>query len=133
MRAVKKAIKQMTPTEVRENDQKGEPRETKYIFLTCEQLVLQADLQVPVTISLGIHLGTSLRSLMGVRTPSMLPNMEERPKLKSMTKNNMAHTCEPGISITASVNTIKARPVPEALCGRKMEKKIMRNLKLVRT
>lgn len=27
----------------------------------------------------------------------------------------MAHICEAGISFTASVNTIKARPVPEAL------------------
>lgn len=43
--------------------------------------------------------------------------MEDRPKLKSMTKNSMAHTCEPGISITASVNTMKARPVPDALWG----------------
>lgn len=49
----------------------------------------------------------------------MFPNMEERPKLKSIMKNNMAHTCEPGISFTASVNTIKARPVPEALWGRR--------------
>lgn len=47
----------------------------------------------------------------------MLPNMEERPKLKSIMKNSTAHTCEPGISITASVNTMKARPVPEALCA----------------
>lgn len=73
--------------------------------------------EIPVTTSLGIQLGTILRSLMGVRTPSMLPNIEERPKLKSMTKNSMAHTCEPGISMTASVNTMKARPVPEALWG----------------
>lgn len=69
--------------------------------------------------SLGIQVGKILRSLMGVMTPSMLPNMEERPKLKSMTKNKMAHTCEPGISITASVNMIKAMPVPDALWGRK--------------
>lgn len=71
----------------------------------------------------GIHVGTILRSLMGVMTPSMLPNMEERPKLKSMTKNNMAHTCEPGISITASVNMTKARPVPDALWGGGEKKK----------
>lgn len=52
--------------------------------------------------------------------------MEERPKLKSMTKNNMAHTCEPGISSTASVNTINARPVPDTLWGmRTREKKVM--------
>lgn len=72
-------------------------------------------MQVPDVSSLGIHLGNSLSSLRGERTPSMLPNMEERPKLKSMTKNSTAHTCEPGIDITASVNTIKARPVPETL------------------
>lgn len=76
---------------------------------------------------LGIHVGTSLRSLMGVMTPSMLPNMEERPKLKSMMKNNMAHICEPGISITASVNMIKARPVPDALWGRKKKKERQEN------
>lgn len=71
--------------------------------------------------SWGIHLGTTLRSLRGVMTPSMLPNMDDRPKVKSMIKNNMAHTCEPGISMTASVNAIKARPVPEADCGIKNE------------
>ena len=60
---------------------------------------------------------------MGERTPSKLPNMEDRPKLNSMMKNNTAHTCEPGISITASVNTIKARPVPDALWGRTMKER----------
>lgn len=57
----------------------------------------------------------------GAKTPSMLPNMEERPRLKSMTKNKTAQTCEPGISITASVNMIKARPVPDALWERKVK------------
>lgn len=56
---------------------------------------------------------------MGEIIPSMLPNMEERPKLKSMMKNNMDHICDPGIAITASVNAIKARPVPDTLWGRK--------------
>lgn len=74
---------------------------------------------VPDVTSCGSHVGTRPRSLIGVMTPSMLPNMEERPKLKSMMKNNMAHTCEPGISITASVNAIKARPVPDAVWRRK--------------
>lgn len=53
--------------------------------------------------------------------PSILPNMEERPKVKSMMKNNTAHTCEPGIAMIASVNAIKARPVPDAACGTKNE------------
>lgn len=74
-------------------------------------------MDLPDVSSLGTHLGTTLRSFKGVMIPSMLPNMEERPKVKSMTKNNMAHTCEPGISMTASVKAIKARPVPDAVCG----------------
>ena len=41
--------------------------------------------------------------------------MVERPRLKSMTKNSTAQTWDPGISITASVKTMNARPVPDAL------------------
>lgn len=41
--------------------------------------------------------------------------MEDRPRQKSVTKKRTAHTCEAGISITASVNKINASPVPEAL------------------
>ena len=47
---------------------------------------------LPVKSSLGIHLGTSLRSWRGVRTPSRLPNMEDRPRLNSMMKKSTAHT-----------------------------------------
>lgn len=71
--------------------------------------------------SLGTHLGTKLRSFRGVMIPSMLPNMEERPRVKSMMKNSMAHTCDPGISMTASVKAMKARPVPDAVCGTQSE------------
>ena len=70
---------------------------------------------LPVKISLGSQLGTRCRSSRGVRTPSRFPNMEDRPRLKSMRKKSTAHTCEPGMLITASVNTMKARPVPDAL------------------
>lgn len=70
---------------------------------------------LPITTWSGIHEGTTLRSLRGDRTPSTLPNMEERPRKKSMMKNNTAQTCEPGIDSTASVNMMKARPVPDAL------------------
>lgn len=80
---------------------------------------------VPVTISLGTHLGTSLRSLMGVRTPSTLPNMEERPRLKSIMKNRTAHICEPGISSTASVKEMNASPVPDALWGRRIKRTLL--------
>lgn len=114
MRDVRKDITQMIAKKMREKKTvRVIQRQHNFDFRTT-----RAELQVPVRSSLGIHLGTSLRSLMGVRTPSKLPNMEERPKLKSITKNSMAHTCEPGISITASVNTMKASPVPEALWGR---------------
>ena len=61
-------------------------------------------------------MGTTCRSRRGVKTPSKFPNMEDKPKLKSMTKKSTAHTWDPGIFITASVNTMKAKPVPEALC-----------------
>lgn len=87
--------------------------------LTKEQTRLELDL--PVETSVGIHLGSTLRSLRGVMIPSILPNMEERPRVKSMMKNNMAHTCEAGIAMTASVNAIKARPVPDADCPTKKE------------
>lgn len=62
-----------------------------------------------------MHLGTIFMSSRGVRTPSRFPNMEDRPRLKSMMKKSTAHTWEPGILITASVKTMKAKPVPEAL------------------
>ena len=71
---------------------------------------------LPVSISLGTQAGTRWRSSSGVRIPSSMPNMEERPRQKSMMKKRAAQSWEPGISITASVNTMKASPVPEALC-----------------
>lgn len=91
--------------------------------ISFDIITTQIVLDLPVETSLGIHLGIIPRSLMGVRTPSMLPNMEERPKLKSMIKNSKAHTWEPGISITASVNMIKARPVPDADWERRKRKR----------
>lgn len=83
----------------------------------------------PTTIWSGIHAGTSLRSLSGDRTPSTLPNMEERPRKNSMMKNNTAQTCEPGIDSTASVNMMNAKPVPDAL-WRWWRKKNIKNNKL---
>ena len=115
MRLIRKDNKQVTPKKGKKVFQR---RNSKGKCFSIDWRTASANLQLPVTASKGIHLGSSLRSLMGVRTPSKLPNMEERPKLKSMTKKRMAHTCEPGISSTASVNTIKARPVPDALWGR---------------
>lgn len=68
-----------------------------------------------MNISLGIQDGTMCRSNSGVKTPSRFPNMDDRPRLKSMTKKSTAHTWEPGMFITASVNKMKASPVPVAL------------------
>jgi len=70
---------------------------------------------LPVKSHRGIHLGTRLSSWRGLRTPSKFPNMVDRPRLKSMTKKSTAHTWEPGMASTASVNTMNARPVPDTL------------------
>ena len=48
---------------------------------------------------------------------SMFPNMDDRPRLKSIPKKSTAQTGAPGMWSTASVKTMKARPVPEALCN----------------
>lgn len=47
-------------------------------------------------------------------TPSMFPNMEDSPRLKSIPKKSTAHTGAPGMCSTASVKTMKAKPGPEA-------------------
>lgn len=73
---------------------------------------------IPEITSFGQLLGTILRSCRGTRTPSMLPNMEDRPRQKSMTKNKTDHSGDKGIFVMASVNTIKARPVPSTPCGK---------------
>lgn len=113
MRATKKDIAHRTPEKVNNR---------KHFFSvrgTFKKIRPEFKLDLPDATSLGIHLGSTRRSLSGVKIPSILPNMEERPKVKSMTKNNMAHTCGAGISLTASVNAINARPVPDADCGGK--------------
>lgn len=65
-----------------------------------------------MTASFGHVLGKTLRSCSGTRTPSMLPNIEDRPRQKSIMKKRIDHKGEKGIFVMASVNTIKARPVP---------------------
>lgn len=69
-------------------------------------------LELPVTASFGHVFGKTLRSCSGTRTPSMLPNIEDRPRQKSIIKKRTAHTGETGILVIASVNTMKAKPVP---------------------
>lgn len=65
-----------------------------------------------MTASFGHVFGKTLRSCSGTRTPSMLPNIEDRPRQKSIIKKRRAHTGETGILVIASVNTMKAKPVP---------------------
>lgn len=69
-------------------------------------------MKLPQKTSLGHDRGNNLRSCKGTTTPSMLPNIVERPRQKSMTKNRTAQRGETGILMMASVNTMKARPVP---------------------
>ena len=71
----------------------------------------------PVSTSLGTLLGMTPRSRSGVMMLSMFPNMDDRPRLKSIPKKSTAQTGAPGMWSTASVKTMKARPVPEALCN----------------
>lgn len=67
---------------------------------------------LPVMASFGQFLGKTFRSCSGTKTPSMFPNMEDRPRQKSMMKNRTDHSGEMGILVMASVNTMKAKPVP---------------------
>lgn len=52
------------------------------------------------------------RSVSGARMPSIVPNMVLSPKLSSMRKKSADQKGLPGRSDMASVNAIKARPVP---------------------
>lgn len=60
--------------------------------------------------SFGNVLG--ITSLSGTTIPSMFPNIEDRLRQKSIMKKIMAHSGETGILVIASVNTMKAKPVP---------------------
>lgn len=68
--------------------------------------------KLPLITSLGQLLGSNLRSSRGAITPSMLPNIVERPRQKSMMKKRTDQRGENGISMMASVKTMKASPVP---------------------
>lgn len=58
----------------------------------------------------------TLRSCSGTTTPSMFPNMEDRPKQKSMMKKSTDHSWDTGILVMASVKTMNASPVPSTPC-----------------
>ena len=76
------------------------------------ETVFKLKLRIPVRASWGHFWGSICRSFKGTTTPSMLPNRVEIPRQRSMTKKRTDQTGEPGILMMASVNTIKARPVP---------------------
>lgn len=59
-----------------------------------------------------------MRSCRGTRTPSIFPNIDDKPKQNSMTKKRMDHSGETGILVMASVKTINAKPVPSTPCRR---------------
>ena len=46
----------------------------------------------------------------------MFPNMEDRPRQKSMMKKSTDHSGDSGILVRASVKTINASPVPSTPC-----------------
>lgn len=73
--------------------------------------------RLPVSSSLGHVLGMTLRSCRGTTTPSMFPNMDDRPRQKSMMKKSTDQSGDTGILVMASVKTMKASPVPSTPCG----------------
>lgn len=65
---------------------------------------------------MGHFFGMILRSCRGTTTPSMFPNMDDRPRQNSMMKNSTDHSGDKGILVMASVKTMKASPVPSTPC-----------------
>lgn len=49
----------------------------------------------------------------------MFPNMEDRPRQKSMMKKSTDHSGDTGILVMASVKTMNASPVPSTPCADK--------------
>lgn len=80
-------------------------------MILIKQLVVCASVRKPPSLnetntlpdnsSLGVDLGIIRSSRRGVKTPSMFPNMEERPKLNNIMKNRMAQAWEPGMRMIA--------------------------------
>lgn len=68
----------------------------------------------PVSISLRTR-GKILRSTMDVMTPSSVPNWESIPRVSSIKKNRTDHRGANGNWLTASVQMMKAKPVPDAV------------------
>lgn len=78
---------------------------------------LQTDCNNNSPVSLVLLLARVLkRSVRGARMPSMVPNMVLRPKLSSIRKKSADQKGLPGSMDMASVNAMKARPVPSTPC-----------------
>ncbi len=74
---------------------------------------LELIIVLPVRISF-LTFGKSFRSTMHWTTPCMVPNCESMPRVKSIRKKMIAQIFGKGNWFIASVNKMKARPVPLA-------------------
>ena len=61
---------------------------------------------------MNISLGTLKVSVMGVVMPAMVPIILPRPRLMSIRKNRTDQNGDAGKCVMASVNAMKASPVP---------------------
>lgn len=71
-----------------------------------------------------------MRSMREEMTPSSVPNCESAPSVNSIRKNKTAQSGGNGNWLIASVNIMKARPVPAADCverGRERERRVFNN------
>lgn len=66
-----------------------------------------------------LSFGNSIMSLIDVRAPSSVPNMLSNPRVNNMRKKRTDQRGAIGNWLMASVNAIKANPVPEPDCIRK--------------
>lgn len=69
----------------------------------------------PVKISFRMF-GNIFRSTIEVTAPSSVPNCESIPSVNSIMKKSIDQKGANGNLLIASVNTINARPVPDAPC-----------------
>lgn len=94
-----------------------EPSRTKGVWTAGGRVEGDGPVHSPVRTSLGTDLCASPISSSGVMMLSMFPNMDDRPKVKSIPKKSTAQPGAPGMCSTASVKMMKASPVPAALCN----------------
>lgn len=74
-------------------------------------------MNIPVKISFRTLANTFMSNIF-VITPSIVPNCEPRPSANNIMKKQTDQKLLPGSSTMACVNTMNARPVPSAACGK---------------